>query len=96
MSLAAAPRPGSVQDETDAAQPRKRILSVGMVCLDLITVCRQFPAEDSETLAADHYWARGGNASNTAAVLAPGAFVSGLSSIGAFVAGRFREGCRIE
>ena len=47
----------------------ERILSVGMACLDLISVCEKYPEEDSENLVEKHYWSRGGNAGNTSSVL---------------------------
>lgn len=48
----------------------KKVLCVGIVCLDLISACAKYPDEDTETLVEEHYWSRGGNASNTATVLA--------------------------
>ena len=48
----------------------KRILCVGSVCLELNTVCDKYPDEDTKTLVDEHYWSLGGNAANTATVLA--------------------------
>lgn len=56
--------------ETAIHNAGKKILCVGIVCLDLISVCAKYPDEDSETLVEEHYWSRGGNAANTATVLA--------------------------
>ncbi|KAG1699329.1 Ketohexokinase [Nymphon striatum] len=47
----------------------KSILSVGLVCLDIINICEDFPNEDSDQRVLDQRWQRGGNAANTAAVL---------------------------
>ncbi|XP_054268450.1 ketohexokinase-like isoform X2 [Macrosteles quadrilineatus] len=47
----------------------KRVLCVGVVCVDSIQVCKDFPLEDSDE-SIDHRWQRGGNASNNCTVLA--------------------------
>ena len=47
----------------------RRILIVGVVALDIITVVEEYPDEDSEIMAVDHYFSRGGNAGNCATVL---------------------------
>ncbi|XP_068261032.1 ketohexokinase isoform X4 [Nyctibius grandis] len=73
-----------------AAAPRgpdaggeKRILCVGLVCLDIISVVDTYPAEDSDTRCVSQRWQRGGNASNTCTVLAllgaPCAFMGSLA-----------------
>ena len=48
----------------------KRILSVGLVCLDTVNVVKTFPVEDTDQRTVDQYQARGGNANNSASVLA--------------------------
>uniref|UniRef100_A0A8C3KAC0 Ketohexokinase n=1 Tax=Calidris pygmaea TaxID=425635 RepID=A0A8C3KAC0_9CHAR len=53
-----------------AAAGEKRILCVGLVCLDVISVVETFPAEDSDTRCVSQRWQRGGNASNSCTVLA--------------------------
>ncbi|XP_044277036.1 ketohexokinase isoform X1 [Varanus komodoensis] len=61
----------------------KRILCVGLVCLDIISVVERYPAEDSDTRCLSQRWQRGGNASNTCTVLAllgaPAAFMGSLA-----------------
>lgn len=47
----------------------KRVLCVGLVCLDIINVVDQFPEEDSDTRCVSQRWQRGGNASNSCTVL---------------------------
>ena len=47
----------------------KPILCVGMCVLDIIHVCAEFPAEDTDKRCLDGYWQRGGNASNNCTVL---------------------------
>ncbi|XP_015602710.1 ketohexokinase-like [Cephus cinctus] len=46
-----------------------KILCVGVNCLDIVTVCKEFPLEDSEQRCLEQRWQRGGNASNTCTVL---------------------------
>ncbi|XP_046471158.1 ketohexokinase isoform X1 [Neodiprion pinetum] len=46
-----------------------KILCVGLICLDIVQVCKQFPAEDSDQRCVAHRWQRGGNASNNCTVL---------------------------
>lgn len=48
--------------------PRK-ILCVGLVCMDLIQMCEAFPKEDSDQRCLEQRWQRGGNASNNCTVL---------------------------
>ncbi|KAM9240315.1 ketohexokinase [Leptosomus discolor] len=61
----------------------KRILCVGLVCLDIISVVEAYPAEDSDTRCMSQRWQRGGNASNSCTVLAllgaPCAFMGSLA-----------------
>ncbi|XP_054848079.1 ketohexokinase isoform X1 [Eublepharis macularius] len=61
----------------------KRILCVGLVCLDIISVVDRYPAEDTDTRCLSQRWQRGGNASNTCTVLAllgaPCAFMGSLA-----------------
>ena len=47
----------------------KRILCVGLVCLDEVSVVRSYPIEDTDQRSLDRYTARGGNASNSSTVL---------------------------
>ncbi|XP_060064679.1 ketohexokinase-like isoform X2 [Ylistrum balloti] len=48
----------------------KRVLCVGLACLDHIATCENFPKEDTGQIVQDYYWQRGGNASTTSTVLA--------------------------
>lgn len=47
----------------------KKVLCVGLVCLDLINECRGFPDEDSDQRSLSLRWQRGGNAANNCTVL---------------------------
>ncbi|KAI5696076.1 hypothetical protein M8J76_008243 [Diaphorina citri] len=47
----------------------KKILCVGLVCVDLIQICESFPKEDSDQRCLEQRWQRGGNASNNCTVL---------------------------
>ncbi|XP_057252804.1 ketohexokinase [Pezoporus wallicus] len=62
----------------------KRILCVGLVCLDIISVVEAYPAEDSDIRCMSQRWQRGGNASNSCTVLAllgaPCAFMGSLAT----------------
>ncbi|OWF52136.1 ketohexokinase-like [Mizuhopecten yessoensis] len=49
---------------------QKKVLSLGMLCLDIVTVCDSYPKEDTDKRVLDYYWQRGGNASTTSTVLA--------------------------
>ncbi|KAM6086123.1 ketohexokinase isoform 2-T2 [Theristicus caerulescens] len=75
----------------------KRILCVGLVCLDIISVAEAYPAEDSDTRCLSQRWQRGGNASNSCTVLAllgaPCAFMGSLAPGPAadFIAADFRR-----
>nr|DBA25428.1 TPA: hypothetical protein GDO54_009812 [Pyxicephalus adspersus] len=61
----------------------KRILCIGLVCLDIISVVDKYPEEDSDTRCLSQRWQRGGNASNSCTVLsllgAPCAFMGSLA-----------------
>ncbi|NWR53843.1 KHK Ketohexokinase, partial [Bucorvus abyssinicus] len=61
----------------------KRILCVGLVCLDIISVVEAYPLEDSDSRCVSQRWQRGGNASNSCTVLAllgaPCAFMGSLA-----------------
>ncbi|XP_057200315.1 ketohexokinase isoform X3 [Triplophysa rosa] len=61
----------------------KKILSIGLVCLDIINVVEKYPEEDSDSRCLSQRWQRGGNASNTCTVLsllgAPCAFMGSLA-----------------
>ena len=46
-----------------------RILSVGLVCLDIVNLCDHYPAEDEDLRAKDQQWRSGGNAGNSSIVL---------------------------
>jgi len=48
----------------------KKILSVGLICLDIISVCESYPTEGTDQKVKDMRMQKGGNAANTAAVLA--------------------------
>jgi ketohexokinase len=47
----------------------KRILVVGLACLDIINTVDRFPQEDEDIRALSQRWQKGGNAANTAVVL---------------------------
>ncbi|XP_017331645.1 ketohexokinase isoform X2 [Ictalurus punctatus] len=74
---------------------QKRILCVGLVCLDIINVVDKFPEEDTDTRCVSQRWQRGGNASNSCTVLsllgAPCAFMGSLAAgpIADFIVGDF-------
>nr|XP_023694535.1 ketohexokinase isoform X2 [Paramormyrops kingsleyae] len=61
----------------------KKILCIGLVCLDIINVVDKYPEEDTDTRCLSQRWQRGGNASNSCTVLsllgAPCAFLGSLS-----------------
>ncbi|OPJ79324.1 ketohexokinase isoform X1 [Patagioenas fasciata] len=77
MAAAARRDPGAPGGE-------KRIMCVGLVCLDIISVVKAFPTEDSDTRCVSQRWQRGGNASNSCTVLAllgaPCAFMGSLAT----------------
>ncbi|XP_072000151.1 ketohexokinase isoform X1 [Engystomops pustulosus] len=61
----------------------RRILCIGLVCLDIINVVDRYPEEDTDTRCVSQRWQRGGNASNSCTVLsllgAPCAFMGSLA-----------------
>ncbi|XP_030054480.1 ketohexokinase isoform X4 [Microcaecilia unicolor] len=63
---------------------RKKILCIGLVCLDIISVVDKYPEEDTDTRCLSQRWQRGGNASNSCTVLAqlgaPCAFMGSLAA----------------
>ncbi|XP_057200314.1 ketohexokinase isoform X2 [Triplophysa rosa] len=73
----------------------KKILSIGLVCLDIINVVEKYPEEDSDSRCLSQRWQRGGNASNTCTVLsllgAPCAFMGSLAPgpVADFIVGDF-------
>ncbi|CAN9512218.1 unnamed protein product [Ophioblennius macclurei] len=62
----------------------QKVLCVGLVCLDIISVVDRYPEEDSDSRCLSQRWQRGGNASNSCTVLsllgAPCAFMGSLSA----------------
>ncbi|TKS65622.1 Ketohexokinase [Collichthys lucidus] len=64
-------------------EEEKKILCVGLVCLDIINVVDKYPEEDTDSRCLSQRWQRGGNASNSCTVLsllgAPCAFMGSLS-----------------
>ncbi|XP_056333504.1 ketohexokinase isoform X1 [Danio aesculapii] len=73
----------------------KKILCIGLVCLDIINVVDKYPEEDTDTRCVSQRWQRGGNASNTCTVLsllgAPCAFMGSLAPgpVADFITGDF-------
>ncbi|XP_020515921.1 ketohexokinase isoform X4 [Labrus bergylta] len=65
-------------------QKKKKILCVGLVCLDIINVVDKYPEEDTDSRCLSQRWQRGGNASNSCTVLsllgAPCAFMGSVSA----------------
>ncbi|XP_015257949.1 PREDICTED: ketohexokinase isoform X3 [Cyprinodon variegatus] len=63
---------------------QKKILCVGLVCLDIISVVDKYPEEDTDSRCLSQRWQRGGNASNSCTVLsllgAPCAFMGSLAA----------------
>ncbi|XP_041817895.1 ketohexokinase isoform X2 [Chelmon rostratus] len=63
---------------------KKKILCVGLVCLDIINVVDKYPEEDTDNRCLSQRWQRGGNASNSCTVLsllgASSAFMGSLSA----------------
>ncbi|XP_018606703.1 ketohexokinase isoform X5 [Scleropages formosus] len=61
----------------------KKILCVGLVCLDIISVVDKYPEEDTDTRCLSQRWQRGGNASNSCTIFsllgAPCAFLGSLA-----------------
>nr|AAH76114.1 Ketohexokinase [Danio rerio] len=73
----------------------KKILCIGLVCLDIINVVDKYPEEDTDTRCVSQRWQRGENASNTCTVLsllgAPCAFMGSLAPgpVADFITGDF-------
>ncbi|KAM4741805.1 ketohexokinase isoform 1-T2 [Anableps anableps] len=65
-------------------EDQKKILCVGLVCLDIISVVEKYPEEDTDSRCVSQRWQRGGNASNSCTVLsllgAPCAFMGSLAA----------------
>ncbi|XP_051249809.1 ketohexokinase isoform X3 [Dicentrarchus labrax] len=65
-------------------EEQKKILCVGLVCLDIINVVDKYPEEDTDSRCLAQRWQRGGNASNSCTVLsllgASCAFMGSLSA----------------
>ncbi|KAM9409161.1 ketohexokinase isoform 3-T3 [Pholidichthys leucotaenia] len=65
-------------------EEEKKILCVGLVCLDIINVVNKYPEEDTDSRCLSQRWQRGGNASNSCTVLsllgAPCAFMGSLAA----------------
>ncbi|XP_067359746.1 ketohexokinase isoform X3 [Channa argus] len=78
-------------------QQQKKILCVGLVCLDIISVVDKYPEEDTDTRCLSQRWQRGGNASNSCTVLsllgASCAFMGSLSAgpVADFILEDFRK-----
>ncbi|XP_030054477.1 ketohexokinase isoform X2 [Microcaecilia unicolor] len=76
---------------------RKKILCIGLVCLDIISVVDKYPEEDTDTRCLSQRWQRGGNASNSCTVLAqlgaPCAFMGSLAAghVGNFIIDDFQR-----
>ncbi|XP_061730446.1 ketohexokinase isoform X9 [Nerophis ophidion] len=50
-------------------QKDKKVLCIGLVCLDIISVVDKYPEEDTDSRCVSQRWQRGGNASNSCTVL---------------------------
>ncbi|XP_022071035.1 ketohexokinase-like isoform X7 [Acanthochromis polyacanthus] len=80
-------------------EEQKKILCVGLVCLDIINVVDKYPEEDTDSRCLSQRWQRGGNASNSCTVLsllgAPCAFMGSLSAgpVADFVLEDFQKSC---
>ncbi|XP_037534931.1 ketohexokinase [Nematolebias whitei] len=65
-------------------EDKKKILCVGLVCLDIINVVDKYPEEDTDSRCLSQRWQRGGNASNLCTVLsllkAPCSFMGSLAA----------------
>ncbi|XP_072545037.1 ketohexokinase isoform X2 [Salminus brasiliensis] len=64
-------------------QTDRKILCIGLVCLDIINVVDKYPEEDTDSRCLSQRWQRGGNASNSCTILsllgAPCAFMGSLA-----------------
>ncbi|XP_035802850.1 ketohexokinase isoform X3 [Amphiprion ocellaris] len=80
-------------------EEQKKILCVGLVCLDIINVVDKYPEEDTDSRCLSQRWQRGGNASNSCTVLsllgAPCAFMGSLSTgpVADFILEDFQKSC---
>lgn len=55
---------------TSSSEPNEpKILCIGVICIDVVQVCKDYPIEDSDQRCVEYRWQRGGNASNTCTVL---------------------------
>ncbi|XP_041835949.1 ketohexokinase isoform X4 [Melanotaenia boesemani] len=70
-------------------EDQKKILCVGLVCLDIISVVDKYPEEDSDSRCLSQRWQRGGNASNSCTVLS--LLGASCSFMGSVVAGHVTE-----
>ncbi|XP_034020330.1 ketohexokinase isoform X2 [Thalassophryne amazonica] len=65
-------------------EDKRKVLCVGLVCLDIISVVDKYPEEDTDSRCVSQRWQRGGNASNTCTVLSllgvPCAFMGSLAA----------------
>ncbi|XP_076834760.1 ketohexokinase isoform X3 [Brachyhypopomus gauderio] len=74
---------------------KKKVLCIGLVCLDIINVVDKYPEEDTDSRCLSQRWQRGGNASNSCTVLAllgsPCAFMGSLAPgpVADFIVGDF-------
>ncbi|XP_064597235.1 ketohexokinase-like [Liolophura sinensis] len=55
--------------DSSSSNKEKRIFCAGLLCLDIISICKEFPQEDSDQRCIERFWQRGGNASNNTTVL---------------------------
>lgn len=53
-----------------SSEEEKKILCVGLCCLDIVSKVVRFPVEDTDQRCLEQRWQRGGNASNNSTVLA--------------------------
>ncbi|XP_054640771.1 ketohexokinase isoform X5 [Dunckerocampus dactyliophorus] len=78
-------------------QKDKKILCVGLVCLDIISVVDKYPEEDTDSRCVSQRWQRGGNASNSCTVLSllgsPCAFMGSLCAgpVASFIVDDFSQ-----
>ncbi|XP_037398198.1 ketohexokinase isoform X1 [Pygocentrus nattereri] len=76
-------------------QTDKKILCIGLVCLDIINVVDKYPEEDTDKRCLSQRWQRGGNASNSCTILAqlgaPCAFMGSVAHgpVADFIVGDF-------
>ena len=47
----------------------KKVLCVGLLCLDMVTTCKAFPQEGTDQRCLSLHWQKGGNAANMSAVM---------------------------